>query len=971
MDIHTKVHGFTLQRKTFIRETDSTAYLFTHEKSGARLFFLENDDDNKVFSIAFRTPPIDDTGVAHIVEHSVLCGSRKYPLKEPFVELVKGSLNTFLNAMTYPDKTMYPVASRNDKDFQNLMDVYLDAVFYPNMKRDPHILMQEGWHYEIGNADSPLTYSGVVYNEMKGALSSPDDILESRIMTSLYPDTTYGYESGGDPEAIPNLTQAMFASFHDRYYHPSNSYIYLYGDLDIEEKLAYLDAEYLSHFDRIPVPSHIKEQKPFAVMKRSRSSYPIGAEESVRGKTFLSMNWIVGKSLDLKDMMGLEILEHAILRTQAAPLRKALLRAKIGKDVDSIFENDILQPFFSIIVNNTEESCVDAFCETVEKTLATLAEKGLDRTLMKASINLFEFRLREADFGSAPRGLVYAIRVMKSWLYDGDPEAPLYYEDALQQMKDGLETGYFEELIRRYLLDNTHRTLVVLRPDAELAVRREARQAEILANKKAAMSKAEIAAYVEETRALKTRQQTPDSEEALNTIPILSLKDIRREAYDLPLEEREIDTVKVLLSNVETNGIAYVNLFFDAQTVPQDKLLYLYLLSDLIGSVDTEVRGYADVANQQNLVTGGIRFDLAGFSRKGKPDSLAPKFCVRMKVLTKKLSDGFALVEELLTKSRFTDEKRIRERIEQEATSIELSLQRSANQIIATRISSYFTRVGAYSSTGELPFYHFLKDFQANFAENHAKMQRIFAELLPLVFNRNNLLVGLTIDGKDYGAFEAPFEKLLSALSEEKFPAQMYPWDLMAKSEGLTSSSRVQYVGKGANFIRLGYEYSGSMLVLSTLLRYDYFWTKIRVQGGAYGAFTNFNRNGMLFFGSYRDPHLTQTIDVFNATGDYVRRFDATKREMDKFIIGTMSSLDAPMTPKMKGETAMGCYLHGVTFDDRQKTRDEVLATRQEDIRALAPLVDSCMRENALCVFGGEEKIHAARGVFDMVKPAL
>ena len=504
-----------------------------------------------------------------------------------------------------------------------------------------------------------------------------------------------------------------------------------------------------------------------------------------------------------------------------------------------------------------------------------------------------------------------------------------------------------------------------------MTARREAEQEKHLAAKKNTMTEAEIAACIEATRALKERQQSPDTPEALSTIPVLSLSDIRREAYPLPLEERAVGTAKVLLSNVETNGIAYVNLLFDVSTVPQDKLPYLYLLGDLIGSVDTEVRGYADVANQQNLVTGGLSFDVSGFSRKGDPDSLIPKFCVRMKVLTEKLAEGMALVGEILTKSLYADEKRIRELIEQEEASIELSLQRSANQIIATRISSYVTRVGAYATAGGLPFYHFLKAFQNDFAANHAKMQQVFAELLPIVFNRNNLLVGLTMEEKDYAAFETPFKALLDTFSANAYPAQAYAWELKAKNEGLTSSSRVQYVGKGANYIRLGYHYTGSMLVLATLLRYDYFWTKIRVQGGAYGAFTNFHRNGTLFFGSYRDPHLTQTLDVFNATGDYIRNFDATEREMDKFIIGTMSGVDAPMTPKMKGEAAMTCYLHGVTLADRQKARDEVLATRQADIRALAPLVTACMKENVLCVFGGEEKIRAASDVFGEVKPAL
>ena len=401
-----RIHGFKRLKKVAIPETDSVAWTFEHEKSGARLFFLQNDDDNKVFSISFRTPPVDDTGVAHIVEHSTLCGSRKYPLKEPFVELVKGSLNTFLNAMTYPDKTVYPVASRNDKDFQNLMDVYLDAVFYPVMRENPQVLMQEGWHYEIEKPDEPLTYSGVVYNEMKGALSAPDDLLESRIMASLYPDTTYGYESGGDPEAIPQLTQEQFVAFHGRYYHPSNSYIYLYGDMDIEEKLAYLDEEYLSKFDRIPVPSHIDRQPAFSKLVRQSELYPVSADDEIVEKTFLSLNWVVGESLNSKDMMGLEILEHALLRTAAAPLRKVLIDARLGKDVDSNFEDDILQPYFSIVINNAEADRAERFYTLVMDTLRKLADEGLDRTLMEASINLLEFRLREADFGSAPQGLI-------------------------------------------------------------------------------------------------------------------------------------------------------------------------------------------------------------------------------------------------------------------------------------------------------------------------------------------------------------------------------------------------------------------------------------------------------------------------------------------------------------------------------------------------------------------------------------
>lgn len=965
------IHGFRVIRKSELQETDSVAWIFEHEKTGARVFFLQNDDDNKVFSISFRTPPVDDTGVAHIVEHSTLCGSRKYPLKEPFVELVKGSLNTFLNAMTYPDKTMYPVASRNDKDFQNLMDVYLDAVFYPNMRENPQILMQEGWHYEIETPDEPLKYSGVVYNEMKGALSAPDDLLESRIMTSLYPDTTYGYESGGDPEAIPQLTQEMFVDFHSKYYHPSNSYIYLYGDLDIEEKLAYLDAEYLSHFDRIEVASQIDRQPSFAALKRVAKEYPVSKDDETAEKTFLSLNWVVGESLDVVDMMGLEILEHALLRTPAAPLRKALIDARIGKDVDSNFEEDMLQPFFSIIVSNSEADRADTFYELVMATLKKLADEGLDRTLMEASLNLLEFRLRESDFGSAPKGLIYGIRAMKTWLYDGEPEEVLRYEKILQAMKEGLDNGYFEGLIRKYFLQNNHATLLTLAPSRTLAAEREAQLVQELAAKKAALSKQEIEDVIAATKALKERQQSPETEEALATIPVLKLTDIRREAYELPLQELDLAGTKVLFSDVETHGIVYLTLFFDAQTVPQEQLPYAFLLSEIIGSVDTSAHSYAELANLKNLHTGGITYDVVTYTKNGEPDSCAPKFKIKAKVLKEKLPELLQLLQEILTQSQFTDKKRVRELLEQEQAAMELNLQRSAHQVVASRLAGYLSPAGRYADEGGLPFYQFVKEFLADFDAGMEKMQAVFAELLPKLFNSNRLILSVTERESDYKAFADAFLPFQQQLCHMDYPAQVYQWELTARNEGLTSSSRVQYVGQGANFLKLGYTFTGAMHVLETLLRYDYFWTKIRVQGGAYGAFTSFNRNGMMYFGSYRDPNLTETLDVFAGTADYIRNFEASEREMDKFIIGTMSGIDTPLTPQMKGSAAATCWLRGITKADRQKNREQILDARQQDIRNLADLVEDCMAQNVLCVFGGQQKIEENQAVFGEVRPAL
>ena len=971
MKIDDVIHGFRLIHSEEIAEADGRGHTFVHEKTGARLFFLETADDNKVFSISFRTPPVDDTGVAHIVEHSVLCGSRKYPLKEPFVELVKGSLNTFLNAMTFPDKTMYPVASRNDRDFQNLMDVYLDAVFYPSMRTNPQVLMQEGWHYELDDADAPLRYSGVVYNEMKGALSAPDDLLGSRIMAALYPDTTYGCESGGDPEAIPTLTQEMFLDFHARYYHPSNSYIYLYGDMNIEEKLAYLDSAYLSHFERIPVPSRIDRQQPFAGQVKAEHFYPIGTEEPLEENSFLSLNWVVGDTADRKRVMALQILDHALLRMQGAPLRQALIDAGLGRDVDSNYESDMLQPLFSIIVSKSETARADKFVRIVKETLRKLADGGLDHTLVQASLNTLEFRLRESDFGSSPKGLIYGIRMMKTWLYDGTPEDYLRYEDVLAELKEGLDNGYFEQVIRESFLENPHEALVTLAPSRTLGQEREAAQAAILAEKKAAMSADEIAAVMDSCAALKASQEEPDTEEALASIPILARSDIRADAERLPLDVRDCAGTKVLYSDLETSGIVYLNFYFPMTAVAQADLPYAYLLAEMFGAVDTARHSYAELAMLRSLYTGGFGADIVAYTRAGEPDSLLPRFKLRAKVLRENLPRLFDLLAEIMTESDFSGAKRVREIVDEEKTGMELSLQRAANQVVASRIAADLMPSGCYAEVGGLPFHDFLCTFKDDFTGRHAEMQAAFARILPQIFNRSDLMVSITAPAADYETVAAGLADFQAKLSTETFPAAPYTWVIATRNEGLMTQSRVQYVAKGANFIKLGYKYTGVLRVLETLLRYDYFWTRIRVQGGAYGAMTQFNRNGFMIFSSYRDPNLAETFDVLDETADYVRTFDVSDREMDKFIIGTMSSVDTPLTPQMKGDIAATFHLRGITWEDRQKARAEILTARQEDVRALAPLVEAAMRADVRCVLGGEEKIRANEALFGEIRPAL
>ena len=964
-------HGFRLNKISEIAEISANAYEFEHVKTGARLFYVAADDDNKVFYIAFRTPPKDDTGVAHIVEHSTLCGSKKYPLKEPFVELIKGSLNTFLNAMTYPDKTVYPVASRNAKDFRNLEDVYLDAVFNPAMLTTPEILMQEGWHYEIENPSAPLTYSGVVYNEMKGALSSPEDILARHTLHEIFPDTCYSFESGGDPDAIPNLTQADFAAFHQKFYHPSNSYIYLYGDVDIDEQLEYLDREYLSRFDKIEVDAEIKIQPPFAEMKRVDEVYPIGEEESAAEKTFIELNFLMGDVADSTTILGLEILNHALFTTPAAPLRKAILDSQLGKDVDAGMDEDLRQPPFSITLNGSELDRADKFYDLVLTEMKNLAANGIDKTLLEASVSLFEFRLREADFGLMPKGLILGLRGLKTWLYGGDPTVYFRYEDDLKTVKDGLNSGYFENLLRKYFIDNPHKLLMTLAPSKTVASEREAAQAARLAEIKSRMSADEIAAVIENTKNLKIRQQSPETPEALEKIPLIKISDIRAEAEQLPLTFRDMDGTRILFSNVDTHGIIYLALYFDARKVPQDKIFYAFLLNELIGRVDTKRHSYDDLANLVNLNIGGFGTTIHADSKAGEPNSFEPRLKVYAKALASKIPAMTEILSEIFTESIFTNKKRIREIVEEEQIGIELNLQASATTIVAARIASYLSNAGAYNDAQILPFNEFLKDLLSDFDEKFDALSDELCEVYNQLLNRNGLIVSVTATGDLYSEFRPHLRTLIKSLPVDEYQTADYSFPTVARNEGLYSQSRVQYVGKGANFIRLGYDYTGAMSVLEHILRYEYFWTKIRVQGGAYGAFVNFTRTGHMFFGSYRDPNLKNTLDVFNATADFLRNFDVSDREMDKYIIGTMSKIDKPLTPSLKGQIAAEFCLKGITYDARQKSRDEILSTRQKDIRALAELVAACMNENNLCVFGNENVIKDNAAIFGSVKPAI
>lgn len=729
------IHGFAVDRSRYVPELHSQAYELHHIQSGARLLYIQNDDDNKVFSISFRTTPSDSTGVPHICEHSTLCGSRKFPLKEPFVELVKGSLNTFLNAMTFPDKTMYPVASRNAADFKNLMDVYLDAVFFPNMIKDKQVLMQEGWHYHLDSADSELTYRGVVYNEMKGVFSSPDSQMERHVMDALFPDTTYGVESGGNPDDIPSLTQEAFAAFHAKYYHPSNSYLFLYGDMDIDQTLAFIDGEYLSQFHVQSVDSAIGRQTcPGSQVK----TYPYGIAtgEKTDHKTLHSLTYVIDDALDPTVAMAFKVLTYVLLQSPAAPLKKALVDAGLGKDISGDFQDGILQPLWGISVNGSDPDKQDKILPIVRKVLGDMVRSGLDKTLLTGALNRTEFTLREADFVGRPKGLIYGIRCMDTWLYDMDPLAALSYEGALETLRRGIDNGYFEGLIQKYILDNPYYALVSLVPEPGLTERHDKALADKLAAYKASLSKEEIDAIVADSQALQKRQATPDSPEALETIPTLTRDDLEKKVDSIAMEQQTMDGVTVCYVPDETNGITYVNAYFDLHGLTREEISYVYLLSDLIGDMDTTDHTYGDIASLIDLYTGGIDYSVSAFSNRTDNKDYMPVFRFKAKGLTQNLDKLVDLLKEISLHTVFTNKDRLAELVEETKAGWDMDAFRRGHTIVMHRVLSYVSPVEAFCDAGELSYYQFITDIagriRSDADEIGAKLSAVMKKSLPV-----------------------------------------------------------------------------------------------------------------------------------------------------------------------------------------------------------------------------------------------
>lgn len=956
-----------------VEDVQSDGFILRHKKSGARIAILSNNDDNKVFYIGFRTPPEDETGVPHIIEHTTLCGSKKFPVKDPFIELAKGSLNTFLNAMTYPDKTVYPVASCNDQDFKNLMDVYLDAVFNPNITKYEEIFKQEGWHYELTGKDDELKINGVVYNEMKGAYSSPDEVLSSQIYRSLFPDNTYSKDSGGNPEYIPKLTYEAYLDFYHKYYHPSNSYIYLYGDMDVVERLEWLDKEYLSLYDYKKVNSEINKQPAFDEIKNVEAQYSITMDDSQENKTYLSYNRVVGDSLDEMLYQAFDVLDYALVSSPGAPVKQALIDAGIGDDVYGSYDAGILQPVFSFVAKNANASQADEFESIIESTFKEVVKTGINKEALLAGINSSEFKFREADFGQFPKGLLFGLNCLDSWLFDDmKPFIHLECLGTFAKLRKAVDTDYFEKLIQEYLLDNTHGSSVTVKPKRGLGNEREEALAKELSDYKASLSDEEIKKLIEDTEHLKKYQEEPSSDEDLRKLPMLTRADMKKNAMPFSNIEDELLDVKVVRHDIESNGIDYISFLFDAGDFAQSELGYLGFFTNALGLVSTEKYSYTDLANATNIYTGGISTGTASHPDIKDRNNFVFKFEVKLKVLEKNLDKALELMEQMLLTSDFTDTKRLGELVAQIKARLQANLSSSGHLVAAMRSMSSFSRYALYQDELKgVAFYRSICRIEKELSESPKSVSDKLAAIAKKLFARNRMLISFTGNNEAYGNAKPSLEKVIAGFNKMSAVGNQAEVHFNTAKEAFIDASQIQYVAKTGDFICEGYEYTGALRLLRIILSYDYLWINVRVKGGAYGCMNTFLRSGESYFVSYRDPNLSDTLDVYDRIPEYIKSFSPDERDMTKYIIGTFSALDTPMNPEAKGSRSLSAYLEGITYEQIQKERNEILNAQPEDIRRLADLVEAVLKKDSICVIGNENMIKESAGLFENVEKLI
>lgn len=955
-------------------EIGGTGTVYEHVRTGAKVFAVKAEDPNKVFYIGFRTTPSDSTGVAHILEHSVLCGSEKFPLKDPFVELVKGSLNTFLNAMTYPDKTVYPVASCNDRDFMNLMDVYLDAIFHPRIYSEKKIFEQEGWHYEV-DEKGELSINGVVYNEMKGVYSSPDAILERYTMNSLFPHTTYGVESGGDPEVIPQLSYENFLRFHGTYYHPSNAYIYLYGDMDMEEKLLWMDENYLSKYDRKEMDTRVTEEPVPAEPAYMEKAYAVNSEEGIAEKNYLSENYVIPGGMDNLKGLAWEVLEFILLNAPGAPLKEALVKAGIGEDIYGGLSDGIRQPYFSVIAKNAKKEDLERFRTVIRDVITDLCENGLSEKSLRAALNYTEFKYREADSGRMPAGLDYGLTALDSWLYDRDPFEFLRYEEEFKELKKNVGTGWYERLLRETLLENGFRSTVVIVPKPGLTAEKEEALKKKLSEVKKSLTAGELDDIRREAEALTRYQEEPDGEEAKKTLPRLSLSDIGRDA------EKSHTTLRngIIHTDIPTRGIAYIRLLHDISGFTEEEVQYVSFLKELYGEMDTEDHSYVDLSDEVLLETGGISFGTTSYMHDAKDafgTCFTPTLTGTIRVLESNMEKGLALSREIFLKTDLSDGERVVEKLLEAKARQQAALDGASHVMAVSRAGSYLEASDRFDDlTGGVAFSDFLSA-AAKLVKEPVHKKRFLKTLSNVADKLKTVPMCAVIAGSEKAAAE--FADLLKAQGivslvpgPKKTAAETEKGTVRPVSnlnEGLKTGSQVNYVARTGRYSDSTKNLDGSSTVLRVLLNYDYLWTNLRVKGGAYGCMAGFSQSGKGYLVSYRDPHLKETDDVYVALPEYLRQLEITDEELLQYVIGAVATLDHPVSASVKAGTELANFLYPFTDSDRQAFRDSVVGCSAGDLRAWGGRVEKMLSDGSFCVIGSAGAIEKEREKFNSVR---
>lgn len=952
MEQNTK-HNFKMLSSRTLDELEAALHVMEHEKSGARLVWLERKEENKTFGIAFQTQPWDDTGVFHILEHSVLCGSERYPIKDPFVELLKSSLNTFLNAMTFPDKTLYPFSTRNHQDYVNLLRVYMDAVLHPMIHQKPEIFGQEGWHYELSESGEP-SYKGVVFNEMKGAFASPDSLMEYELNRRLFPDTCYRFESGGHPEHIPELTYEAFVQAHKRLYHPSNSYIFLDGNVEIDRVLGILDEEFLSAFDRAPVPGDVLQQAPVDG-GTAELTYELSPQEELAGRARLAEGFVACTYADREKLTALRALADVLCGDNQAPLKRRLLESGLARDVSIGVYDSVRQPWVWLEARDVGEDKFDQAADALRQEMERLAREGLDHKRISATLDNMEFQARQRDFGRMPQGLVFGMQVLDSWLYGGDPAANLIVGGLYDGLRQKMKEGYFEELIRQVFLQNPHRCRVHMRPSHTLGRERQEREDARLNAARSQWSQEDAAQLRKEQAGIEAWQAAPDAPEDLATVPMLKLSEIPQEPEELPTCVEEAAGLKVLRHTLPTGGITYFNLYFSLDGMNPAQLTRAAFLARLLGTLETDSHSQEELQREMRSVFGAVSFTIEPYSRRGVLDRCKVFLCASCSVLDTKIEQALELLTELITESHWDDSKRVYEYLCQHRAALTEEMAMSGHSAGFGRASAgWSAECAALEYAGGIEYLRWLKDLEENFQERFPALAKELAALAEEVFCQARLTLSVTGSKPDA---EERAGKLLAGKLSAGAPAgaewaDIHPWG--PRREGIVIPADVSFAALSGAFPAAA---KGGAKVMRRVAELSYLWNAVRVQGGAYGVGMVLRDSGLGGFYSYRDPSAERTLGCYGETANFLRGMD--EEDLTGMIIGAVADSDPLLTPRLKGKTADARYWRGTTQEDLRRMRREILAATVEELNGLAGEVEKLAESGSVCVLGSQRQIDA------------